>query len=360
MKGITGKFILKSISLTDESNVEIRNLRTANLEISNTNNLTNNFSFYDTEIISLEEYIEKSWIKVDKKFLEELKGKPNLLITKSYLGKAKFVNCDFSKAKHIKIESSYLTESKFVNVDFGKISEDRICKELFEKEPKKARDTYRQLKLALDNQKDHINANEFYSLEMKAYERYLKSKSWKDHFQEKLVFSIHRLVSNFGQSWVRPLFLLLIITLIASDFGLFESWKELYQFSFGTIQNIYKSELFTSIFIPLVVVMFLIFLYNIILGNFKKTIRVILRVLEISFGLILIILSIYIIWEKKNYRSFDYIADIINITKTFKLCNTEQQNEHLAGFGLIYTFYVILFAFLAYQFIMAIRRKVRR
>jgi len=80
------------------------------------------------------------------------------------------------------------------------ISQRKFVLHLLKKNPKSARDIYRQIKLSLDKQADYINANWFYSLEMKAYEKYLQSKSWKDNFQEKFIFTIHKSISNFGQS----------------------------------------------------------------------------------------------------------------------------------------------------------------
>jgi hypothetical protein len=255
----------------------------------------------------------------------------------------KFVNCDFSKAKHIKIESSDLTEAKFVNVDWGEISERRICSELFNEEPKKARDIYRQLKLALDNQKDHITANEFYSLEMKAYERYLKSKSWRENFQEKVVFSIHKFVSNFGQSWIRPFILLLISTLIVGVLGSFKSWEEMGEILFTP---------FTPVFASVMAIIIFTLLYIAVLPERCK------KSVEITYALLTIALSCVIIYVRKGANSFDYLAEILNITKTFKVCNAS--DKHLLGFKFIYTLYTILFAFLTYQFIVAVRRKVKR
>ncbi len=263
------EFGLFYVWVEKDSYIEIINLKTEKLILDNINNTTENFIFWDCTI---EETLE---------------------IRNSLLNKMKFVNLDLSKAQNIYIEGSDVAEVKFVNTNWGEISERRICKELFEKNPGKAREVYRQLKLALDNQKDYINANRFYSLEMKAYEKVLGNKSCIKAFQDKLVFKIHKSASDFGQSWIRPLVWIILISI-----------------SFALIKYLHKEE------IPY-------------------------RYLPDWAGSIL-----------------NSIAKLLNeFAKAFLIIPGK---DKIQGIEFISLIIYILLAFFTYQFIVAVRRKVRR
>jgi len=258
----------------------------------------------------------------------------SLEIRNSILENMRFINCDFSEAAQIEIENSSLTKAEFINVDWGKITEERICKELFKKSPAKARDVYRQLKLALDNQKDHINANEFYSLEMKTYEKVLQQEA---DFQEKLIFSIHKSVSDFGQSWTKPLTLIIMLTI--GMMGL---------------------KAYPIFFVPLFLIYFIFFLLVSILNP------------AIEFGLQEVIFLFasagffsYVLGDfdlSRNLSSELLIKSIINFLNDFaKTLNPMKLfKENGKGLEFPYTLYSIAVAFLTYQMIVAIRRRVKR
>ncbi len=63
------------------------------------------------------------------------------------------------------------------------------------------RETFRIIKHALDSVGNHIDANKFYAFEMKKYHDEIKISGSR---QEKLIFSLNRLFSNFGQSYIKP------------------------------------------------------------------------------------------------------------------------------------------------------------
>ena len=67
------------------------------------------------------------------------------------------------------------------------------------------RETFRIIKNSFDKNGDYIEGNKFFSLEMKKYKEELKNKSWKNHFQEKIVFSINEKISNFGQNYFKSI-----------------------------------------------------------------------------------------------------------------------------------------------------------
>jgi len=342
-------FDLSYIQLSENSEIEVKNLKTYRLILNDINNKSKNFFFYDTEIITLEEYkdyAQKENIKIDEKTLKEVENSPNLEIVNSHLNQMKFINCDFSKAKHIKIESSDLTEVKFLATDWGDISEKRICPEMFKNQTKKARDVYRQLKLTLDNHRDYFSANGFYSLEMKTQEKILEEtlrlKKEKDNiFQdlkilgkliwkfrklpkekyELLVLKIHKLSSDFGQSWTKPLMWLFTISFITSFIFQFGEYKNLLKSTIDTAQKTYWS-------------------YE------KGFLIAMWEAVKLYFKILELILSPFLLSVK----------NIAEITKTIK----GEFNEGNLWIIFILFLYTIISAFLIYQFAGAVRRKVKR
>jgi uncharacterized protein YjbI with pentapeptide repeats len=341
----TYMIIFSEINLDENTEIFLKNLRVSTLHFSKLISAANQNKFIVSNIQVFE----------------------SLILRDFFLEKAKFINFNLSQAQQIEIEDSDLTEAKFINTNWGEISEKRICKDLFKKYPLKAKEIYRQLKYALDQQADYITANQFYALEMKAYERYLEEKLfgkpknygtfWEDlkilfktikNFnklpQEKyefLIFKLHKLISEFGLSWVRPLSILIFLTLIVSFLGSFPSW----------------GKLFMGLDFLLMGYLVGLILYETLLNKGKKPKW--LKDLP-TFSLIWIILSSLII-ETIKYNPFgalDHIAETLNIFKTFK--GTAENGSHFAGFKFIYTLYVIFGAVLIYQMIVAIRRRVKR
>lgn len=74
------------------------------------------------------------------------------------------------------------------------------------------RETFRIIKYSFDKIGNHIEANKFYAKEMEKYHKSLKNKSFWS--QNKLIFGINKLVSNFGQSYLRPIGLILLISIL--------------------------------------------------------------------------------------------------------------------------------------------------
>ena len=96
----------------------------------------------------------------------------------------------------INFESVYLEDLKFVNVNWGEVSIRRICPDLYRKDPRAARDIYRQIKLALDKQENYIDARKFYALELQAYGEELRREVSEGISRTKLGELIEQ-VSNF-------------------------------------------------------------------------------------------------------------------------------------------------------------------
>lgn len=75
------------------------------------------------------------------------------------------------------------------------------------------RETYRIIKHSFDNIGNHIEANKFFPKEMAAYEQELRQVK-KEITQEKIIFTINKLISNFGQSYIRPIVEIIIFAII--------------------------------------------------------------------------------------------------------------------------------------------------
>ncbi len=101
---------------------------------------------------------------------------------------------DFNIAKASKkIEKTSFVGAHLNSIQWGDISKIEAEQDIF-----------RQLKFANDSQGNHIEANSFFANEMRRYKTKLKKKSWRKHFQEKLVFNLSEKISNFGQSYLKP------------------------------------------------------------------------------------------------------------------------------------------------------------
>ncbi len=73
------------------------------------------------------------------------------------------------------------------------------------------RETYRIIKNSFDKIGNIIDANKYFSLEMKKHKDDLKKEPCS---QEKIIFRVNACLSNFGQSYIRPLVGLFVSTLI--------------------------------------------------------------------------------------------------------------------------------------------------
>ena len=49
---------------------------------------------------------------------------------------------------------------------------------------------------------------------MQKYKEELEAQNWKGNFQEKFVFNINAFISEFGQNYIRPIALIILISII--------------------------------------------------------------------------------------------------------------------------------------------------
>ncbi len=76
------------------------------------------------------------------------------------------------------------------------------------------RETIRIIKHSFEKIGNIIEGNKYFSKEMQKYKEELKTKTWTDNFQEKFVFNINAFISEFGQNYIRPIALIILISII--------------------------------------------------------------------------------------------------------------------------------------------------
>lgn len=76
------------------------------------------------------------------------------------------------------------------------------------------KDIFRQLKFVNDKQGNHIEANNFYAMEMKKHKEDISLEPLKGNRQEKFIFWINEKMSNFGQNYIKPILIIFALALI--------------------------------------------------------------------------------------------------------------------------------------------------
>lgn len=76
------------------------------------------------------------------------------------------------------------------------------------------RETIRIIKHSFEKIGNIIEGNKYFSKEMQKYKDELKTKSWTHNFQEKFVFNINAFISEFGQNYIRPIALIILISIL--------------------------------------------------------------------------------------------------------------------------------------------------
>jgi uncharacterized protein YjbI with pentapeptide repeats len=200
------------------------------------------------------------------------------------------------------------------------------------------RETFRLIKHSFDKLGNIIEANNFYSLEMKKKEEELKNSSI-----EWIVFKIHDIASNHSQNWTLPLFWILIISYIYTYIFNFLDDKEKYM---CIIDNISQNSIISSIYIN--DNLFLLFGLFCIMLLPKIVADIVLN--KNSYLLIILFSSFLYIYFTKDF-TFSLVSNNIN---PFSIIT---EKGHLSFYELLYR---VLIAYLIYQFIISIRQNTRR
>ncbi len=74
------------------------------------------------------------------------------------------------------------------------------------------RESYRIIKNSFELQGNKLDANKFFSLEMRQHREELRGVTGK--WQEKLVFHLNHFISDFGQSYVKPICFILLLSML--------------------------------------------------------------------------------------------------------------------------------------------------
>jgi hypothetical protein len=127
--------------------------------------------------------------------------KSKITIIDACLTRVEITELDISKAKKV-IKGSSFAEAILNNVQWGAINEIETD-----------RDHFRQLKVALEKQGDHIGSNLFYCQEMREYKKELSDpKLSRDTWQDKIAFTIGDWASEYSTNWWRPIWLYFFIS----------------------------------------------------------------------------------------------------------------------------------------------------
>lgn len=114
-----------------------------------------------------------------------------------------------------------------------------------------SKETYRIIKYSFDKLGNHIEANKYFSLEMKKYKEELSKNA--NFSQEKFIFWFNETVSNYGQNYLMPTMWLILtsivytLIIILSKNADFINWLKIHNEFLFTIK--FLNSWFTNIFV---------------------------------------------------------------------------------------------------------------
>lgn len=164
-------------------------------------------------------------------------------IINSNLDKAQFYRASFSDYTELIIIDSFITDTLFIACKWSKNIRALFGPGYtsFEKSLKNGRkitpteilgirEAYRQLKISMSKHSDKIQENKFYAEELVFYNKTLIwGKPWKNEFWDKIVLYWSKNFSDYGQSFIKPLFWLILGHFILFSFALiFNGFDHLY------------------------------------------------------------------------------------------------------------------------------------
>lgn len=266
--------------------------------------------------------------KSDNVLFDSVTVSDNLTIKNVTFDKERFNHFNIS-IPNIEIERSAFNNNFFNSVKWGSISKKRYSA---------SRDIFRQLKFHSEQQKNYIDADGFYSLEMKEQKKELLIDNKKintpldklNHFfSNTLVFYLHEKTSDFSQNWWLPILWLIFVGMIGV----------IYQNLTGLTAKPYV----ISYFIVAIVVVFLSSVFKYIQKeNLPKTLFYMLLVAPTVLG-----------YLKLSNDRLDDIAKLVNPVNIFKNNSVSTSDEFIS------LIFKIIVLFLVYQIITAIKKKVR-
>lgn len=171
--------------------------RIDNLLISRYSNKNTFYHFSELELTNLR---FENFTNLGNITLSQISLSDNLSISNSDLGKTTFIDCDFSN-RDMTFNSSKINEIALAGVKLPRPENINISDSGNKNQKKLA---LSQIKKVFQNMGDNLMASEYQTEELNTYESML-SLTW-----EKVNLWLNKVTNNHGQSWIRPLFLLLI------------------------------------------------------------------------------------------------------------------------------------------------------
>lgn len=184
-------------------------------------------------------------------------------IANSNLNKGEFFRTDFSAYKELIIIDSFITDCLFISCRWGQnvralygpdsgIFEESLKtgRKITSKEVFAIREAYRQLKVSMSKHSDKIQENKFYAEELSFHNRTLAWGSpFENQFWDKIILHWSKIFSDYGQSFVRPLFWLLFGHLILFFIAIFLNGFSTLQIAFCNPTAAAFKEAFEKYFI---------------------------------------------------------------------------------------------------------------
>ncbi|WP_236979863.1 hypothetical protein [Membranihabitans maritimus] len=200
-------------------NVSRQNFTKINIGGLNSGN-TYNFKGVKSNIVSISNFTNEGYLHF---YSMEPRDSTNdtryFQISNSNLGKTEFFRTQFSKYQEFIIIDSFITDSLFINCNWGKnirafhASDGALPSgsSVTNKEVPKIREAYRQLKISMSKHSDKIQEDKFYAEELNYYNKSLAWVwPWYNQFWDKLILYFSNWFSSYGQSFIKPLFWLLL------------------------------------------------------------------------------------------------------------------------------------------------------
>jgi len=294
LSNITGNLKIQNTTFNKDSKLHLKNLELTNLTLSNSSQEWSE-AIFENIIIP----------KGGKLKLENID-----------LQKAKFVDCDFSECE-IEISNSVsFKDTLFNSVNWGDISEIEA-----------KRDIFRQLKFSNDSQGNFIEANNFYSEEMRRYEKENKS------FSDDIIFKLNKYISNFGQNYFLPIFWFFIVTI-----GILINIEIIEHSQYVNIQTFVTLE---------ISVLYLAFTLKLMILDIPIKTKLFKLIQLILLSLII---SIYLLIMFKLNISFNEIAKF----------SIPKLNQDYKGYEFLWFLHKAILSILIYHLTIALRRQTKR
>lgn len=317
---------VKEFSLWD-LNLQKMKIQKQNIDYSLNNIKLNNLEFEEDSRILFENISCKNFelkkLSQDSKFIQfdHVEVENELTFSQNEFKNTYFNDFNISTATKTIVKTSFI-DSHLNSIQWGKISEISASKDIF-----------RQLKFVNDSQANYINANSFYVMEMNAHEKELKKKLWVSNFwQDKLIFFLGKKISNHSQSWFLPLLWILLSSLVFYAIA--------FLFKIDDFEISSQKSLWVTVSA----------LSSIIIGR-----------IIYEFGIL----------KKKNLYIFIHIVPIITFIVIIMFCHLGSMDDFVKFMGLkppeefesVLIWWLInkiVTGFLAYHFVIALRRQTKR